>query len=357
MMNADDEEFDFAGSVVGSQPRHYMPLGDRATADVAYLNVPSASSVTTTSESPTAEENPITPGSRATTGNPVAARSPAVAGSAPGNNSSAATYYNIPKTIQRNSCRGGQAEQSNFNSLPSNITANPPVPRRYKILPAQRNCVVKNSPRDAASHSYYTFAPPPSNTDSNRVPPPGSRNNIARSKSLGNIRFSSSPSRKDKPAVRSNNNATNSSGGRLRRRYSVGDIIHKLHAFVSSGLPTRRGFARSMSRFSVTHSASPESKVSSDRSPAEDAFWSPGLKQRSASEILHVSSRVEDLALARKSPSPEKDVPPVPPPRLVVWPKPPAKTKVFRDSLSLTNMFRHFESLTPVLGPVCLLSA
>jgi len=354
MINADDEEFDFAGSVVGSQHRHYMPLGNRATPDPAYLNVPSTNSVATTSESPTAEENPITPGSRATTGNPVAARSPAVAGSAPGNNSSAATYYNFPKIVQQNSCHGGgQSEQWNFNSLPPNVTANPPVPRRYKILHAQRNCAVKNSPRDAASHIYYAFAPPPCNTNSNRVPPPGSWNNIARSKSLGNIRFSSSPSRKDKPAARSNN----SSGGRLRRRYSVGDIMHKLHAFVSSGLPTRRGFARSMSRFSVTHSAGPESKVSSDRSPAEDVFSAPGLKQRSASEILHVSSRVEDLVPARKSPSPEKDVPPVPPPRLVVRPKPPAKTKVFRDSLSLTNMFRHFESLTPVLGPVCLLSA
>jgi len=132
MMNADDEEFDFAGSVVDSQPGHYMPLGNRATADAAYLNVPSANSVTTTSESPTAEENPVTPGSRATAGNPVAARSPAVADSAPRNNSSAATYYNIPKIVQRNSCRGGggQLEQSNFNSLPPNITANPPVPRR-----------------------------------------------------------------------------------------------------------------------------------------------------------------------------------------------------------------------------------
>ena len=112
----------------------------------------------------------------------------------------------------------------------------------------------------------------------------------------------------------------------------MGDIVHKLQALVSNGLPLTLGLVRSVSRFSMTHSASPGTagtKVSSDQSPAEDGFVEPGLKRRSVSEILHASPRADDSIPTRKSPSPEKDVPPVPPPRLVVWSKPAAKMKVF----------------------------
>ena len=305
--------------------------------DTAYLNVSSTNNAGSAAGSPVAlennifAENPVSLGSHATTGNPISAVNSVTLGMSVPASSSAMSYYNIPKPMPRNSHSQRSAGGSYAsNSLPPNVSGKPLVPQRRKTSPAYRNCsvVVKNPSKDCAPHPYYVFDTMP---HANRLP--ARSRNIARSKSLNNIR-SSSPSRKEKPPTHSNsgNNSGGVSGDRLRRRYSVGDIVHKLQAFVSGGLPLKCRLARSMSRFSMTHSADPAAaatKVSPDQTPDEDGFAAPGLKQRSTSEILHKSSQPEDVIPARKSPSPEKDVPPVPPPRLVVRPKPAAKMKVF----------------------------
>ena len=216
------------------------------------------------------------------------------------------------------------------------MSGNPPVPRRSKPSEA-RHCPpasTTQSSKDSSCHSYYVYSAPPATTEVNRLP--AGRNTrsgiFPRSESLNNV-GSSSPSRKTKSASGSNNNSNNSrnsGAGRLWRHYSVGDILYKLQSVVSSGFSLPRGLVRSMSRFSVSHSANPSSpsKVSPDRSTSDGRFFSPGLKQRSASEILHRSPQPEDV-IPPKSPTPEKEAPPLPPPRLVVRQKPAAKMKVF----------------------------
>ena len=310
--------FCVAGSLFGSQrslvERKHSSLSNRSSSDVAYHNVPSTDNVTVTVGNPTTVRNPPT------AGNPVTS-----AISDP-DSTSAATYYNIPKLTPRcNSRSGGQPEQStnNLQGPENNILSNPPVPRRHK-LPTGRSCApgnVTHSSKDATSHFYCTFS-----MDINRRNAASCA--VPRSESLNNV-VPSSPSRKEKSSSSSNNSSNNRNS---RRRYSVGDILYKLQAVVSGGFSLPRGLVRSMSRFSVSSSANPASspnKVSPTQSTSDAGFFSPGLKQRSASEILHRSPQADDVA-PRKSPSPEKEVPPVPPPRLVVRPKPPAKNKVLR---------------------------
>lgn len=299
--------------------------GNRVSTDAAYLNVPSTNDTSSSAGIPLTLEQKVTAKNPAITGNSF------LFGMSVPSNSSATTYYNIPKLTPRNSRSGSQSAGGSYasHSLPLNVSGNPLVPRRRKTSPVYRNCsAIKSSSKDCAPHSYNVSTLPSATTHVNHFPARSQK--IARSKSLNNIR-SSSPFRKEKPPVHSNN-INNNNSENLRRRYSVGDIVHKLQAFVSSGLPLRRRLARSMSRFSMTHSADPAasvSKVSPEQSPVEDGFVAPpSLKQRSTSEILHKSSQPDDVIPTQKCPSPEKDVPPVPPPRLVVRPKPAAKMKV-----------------------------
>ena len=313
-----------------------------------YFNVPSTSAISVTARNPPIVENPVTLGISDPTGSP------------------AAIYYNIPKLMPRNSHTGNQSRRSTANSqgpsLPQQkVLNNPPVPRRQKPPAAVRSCPSTNVTRpskDSTCHSYYVFSVPIATTDVNCLQTEGDSTGprtghstgprtgystgpriISRSESLNNV-GSCSPYRKDKPASCNNNHQHHSSnvrtsGGRLWRRYSVGDILSKLQAAVSGGLSLPRGLVRSVSRFSMTPSANPASspnKASPDPSRADDAFFPSGLKQRSSSEILHRSPQTEDIA-PRKSPSPDREVPPVPPPRLVVRTKAAAKTKVLEIHL------------------------
>ena len=303
--------------------RQPSSLLGRVSSSAAYFNVSSSDTVTVT------------------IGNPVTARSPHMAGNPPAayRNSdpvggSAATYYNIRKLTPRISRSGGQssrptASSQGLSSPRQNASTNPPVPRRSKPppIPSCPPANVTQSSKDSANHSYYVFPSPSTTAEVNHVPAGRKTRSgtIPRSESLNDVGFSS-PSRKAKSPPSGNHNTRNGAG-RLWRHYSVGDLLYKLQAVVSSGFSIPRGLVRSMSRFSMSHSAanpSSPTKVSPDRSTADNGFFSPGLKQRSASEILHRSPQPEDAA-QRKSPSPEKEIPPVPPPRLVVRQKPAAK--------------------------------
>ena len=254
-------------------------------------------------------------------GNPVTAGISNPAGS-----SSAAMYYNIRPPVLQNSRGGSQSEQSAGNSPQPSVSSNPPVPQR-------------NRPSSARSSTntthYYVFSGPVPTTEVSSLPT--GRNTgyrtIPRSESLNNVGRSSSQSRKEKSTSNSNgnNNRRGSGSGRLWRHYSVGDLISKLQAVVSGGLSLPRGLVRSMSKFSVAHPSSPAcspDKVSPDPPSSDRGFFSSGLKQRSASEILHTSPPTDDVVPPRKSPSPEQEAPPIPPPRLVVRTKPAARTKV-----------------------------
>jgi len=272
-----------------------------------------------------------------TVGNTVTARNPHVAGN-PVNSVgisdragwSAVNYYNIPKLMPRNFRGGGQS--AGGSSSQTNVSTNPPVPRRSKPS-AVRCCpsadVTRSSKDSSQCHSYYMFtAPLTAASEVNHLVtgPNTLSRHIPRSESLTNV----GSSRKEKSTSNNNNNnstsnnSKNTNGPRLRRRYSVGDILLKLQAAVSSGV------VRTVSRFSVSHSSntpSSPSKDSPDQTTSDNRFFAAGLKQRWASEILRRPPQTDDI-VPRKSPTPEKDVPPVPPPRLVVRPKPPAKIKV-----------------------------
>ena len=306
-------------------------LGNRTVPSVAYLNVSSTGSVTVAVGSPVTAKNPVATGNPVSAGNPVMVGIPNPAGS-----SSAAMYYNIPVLMPRNSRGGSQSEQSAGNSQQPNVSNNPPIPHRNRPSSA-RACPSANT-----TH-YYMFSVPVPTTEVNHLPTgqnAGYRT-IPRSESLNNVGRSSSQTRKEKSASSSNNNRRGSGSGRMWRHYSVGDLISKLQAVVSGGLSLPRGLVRSMSKFSVAQPSNPASspdKVSPDPPSSDRGFFPSGLKQRSASEILGTSPpSADDVVPPRKSPSPEQEAPPIPPPRLVVRPKPPAaRTKVlFSPSLFL----------------------
>lgn len=299
-------------------------LGSRTVPSVAYLNVSSTGSVTVAVGNPVTAKNPIATGNPVTVGNPVM-----VGISNPTGSSSAAMYYNIPVLVPRNSRGGSQSEQSAGNSQQPNMSNNPPIPHRNRPSSA-RACPSTNT-----TH-YYIFPVPVPTTEVNHLPTGQNTacRTIPRSESLNNVGRSSSQPRKEKSASggNSNNNRRGSGSGRLWRHYSVGDLISKLQAVVSGGLSLPRGLVRSMSRFSVAQPSNPASspdKVSPDPPSSDHGFFSSGLKQRSASEILRASPPSADDAVPPcKSPSPEREAPPIPPPRLVVRPKPAARTKV-----------------------------
>lgn len=304
----------------GSQPnlveRKHSCLGSRASVDAAYLNVPSTSSVSVT------VMNPVTPRSPAVVGIPVTTGT-----------TSATTYYNIPKIPPRIARSAGSSQ--GLDSRPRNVSNNPPLPSRHKTSPSRRGFPpeVPHSPKNSPPHSYYMFPEPTATVEINHVPagPSPRPRTMPRSKSLHNV-GSTSPSRKEKsPTGNSNNNAGNSNGiSRMWRRYSVGDLLNKLQTFVSGGLSLPRGLVRTVSKLSMTHSSdtpSSPTKLSPDPSTSDSKFVIPGLKQRSASEIFRMSPQPEEV-IAQNSPEPEKEVPPVPPPRMIVRPKPAAKKKV-----------------------------
>ena len=329
------------GSLFGSLKRNSSSLADRvgtAATDVSYTNVLPANGVNLNLGNPVAVRNLAATGNTTTLGNYMnvestgaaisldAAANPVMAGMSVPANSSAASYYNIPQLIPRKSHGVGQSEQSAgsspaLDSVPPSALSNPPVPRRHKT---SHNCPPANAARSVKDC---------------RTPPtpvkmfPAAPHTMTRSKSLNSVRYSS-PSRKEKSTTGGNMSGggdNSAGGGRLRRRYSVGDIMLKLQAFVSGRLSLPLERVRSMTRFTVSHSVDHHTnptKASPDTPTFDDGFVAPRLKRRSASEILHRSSDTEESVQMRTSPSPEKEVPPVPPPRLVVRPKLPAKTKV-----------------------------
>lgn len=257
---------------------------------------------------------------------------------------STATYYNIPILVPRNSRCGSQSEQPTHSS--------PPIPMRQSKPLVVRSCPpsasIPHSSKNTANHSYYMFSVPTAGTTVNHVTTGHSLefNTVPRYGSLNNV----GPSRNENVSSNFNNsdncgNNRDVGGGRSWRRYSVGDILHKLQEAVSGGFSFPRGLVRSISRLSVSPPASSSTTVSPDLSTSDRRFFTSGLKRRSASEILHPSPPqppprtppVDGDGVTTKS-YPEKDFPPVPPPRPVMRTKPAAKTKVLRSVFIKTRL-------------------